>query len=86
MKTHRSIAAGTALALLMTAPLYTGSLSAAPMNLGAPGVPQTINGNPPLVLAQASVEELRRRLEEEELSDEERAEIQAQIEIGRAHV
>jgi outer membrane protein OmpA-like peptidoglycan-associated protein len=80
MKSHRTIAAGTALALLMTAPFYSASLSAAPLNSGAPAIPQTLNGNPPVILAQASIEDLRRRLEEEELTAEERQAIEAQIE------
>lgn len=80
MKSHRTIAAGTALAMLMTAPFYTGASSAAPLNSGAPAIPQSQNPNPPVVLAQASIEELRRRLEQEELTEEERQAIEQQIE------
>ena len=79
MKPKRTIAAGTALALLMTAPLYPVSSSAAPFNSGAPAIPQSQTGIPPIVLAQASIEELRRRLEDEDLTEEEREAIEEQI-------
>jgi outer membrane protein OmpA-like peptidoglycan-associated protein len=74
MKLHRSIAAGTALALLMAAPV-----SAAPAVPRVPGASETMNARQPVILAQASIEDLRRRLEEEELTDEERAAIEQQI-------
>ncbi|MBO6903287.1 MAG: OmpA family protein [Rhizobiaceae bacterium] len=81
---NRTIAAGTALALLMTAPLYSAQLSAAPVNSGIPAIPQSQTGTLPLVLAQASIEELRKRLEEEDLTDEERRLIEEQIEALEA--
>ncbi|MBO6718321.1 MAG: OmpA family protein [Rhizobiaceae bacterium] len=84
MITNRTIAAGTALALLMTAPIYTVPVSAAPFHAGVPAIPQSQTGTPPLVLAQASIEELRRRLEEEELTEEERIAIEEQIEALEA--
>ncbi len=80
MKSHRTIAAGTALALLMTAPIYPVSSFAAPLNSNVPAIPQSQAGIPPVVLAQASIEELRLRLENEELTEEERLAIEEQIE------
>ena len=79
MKSHRTIAAGTALALLMASPVYAAPLTGAP-KMGVPGNPLTLNTQRPVILAQASIEDLRRRLEEEELSAEERQAIEQQIE------
>ena len=77
---NRKIAAGTALALLMTAPVYPVPAFAAPVHSAIPAIPQSQTGNSPIILAQASIEELRKRLEEEELTDEERQLIEEQIE------
>jgi len=78
MNLHRRILAGTALGLLM------GSLGAAPLaaapvaarQLGAM-TPQTAGA--PIILAQASVEELRQRLQDPNLTDEQRNAIQDQL-------
>ncbi len=78
MTSRRMLSAGTALALLITAPVL-----AAPMAGALSRQPTTAER--PLVLAQAaSVDELRRRLADEELTAEQRAEIEAQIEALEA--
>jgi outer membrane protein OmpA-like peptidoglycan-associated protein len=78
MKARKLLSAGTALAMLMTTPAL-----AIPAAGGIARHPAAAER--PLVLAQAaSVEELRRRLAEEELTDAQRAEIEAQIEALEA--
>ncbi len=72
MKLHRRIVAGTALGLLMAGPLAAAPLSAGRM---VPAVEGT-----PIVLAQVTAEELRERLLNPDLTDEERSAIQQQLE------
>lgn len=82
VKFNRTITAGTALALLMTAPMGATPLLAAPPKPSI--IPMSANAAP-VILAQAqSIEELRRRLEEEDLTEEQQAEIRGQIEALEA--
>lgn len=71
MKLHRRIVAGTALGLLMAGPLVAAPLSAGRIAPSVEGAP--------LVLAQVTVEELRERLLNPDLTDEERSAIQQQL-------
>jgi outer membrane protein OmpA-like peptidoglycan-associated protein len=73
MYTRKLLSAGTALAVLMTSPALAVSGGA-----GLARMPAAAER--PMVLAQAdSAEELRRRLSEEELTPEQRAELEAQL-------
>jgi len=74
----RRIITGTALALLMAAGPTT--LGAAPLGAGS-GASGTVPAaaEAPILLAQVTLEELRERLEDPNLTDEERAAIEAQI-------
>jgi outer membrane protein OmpA-like peptidoglycan-associated protein len=73
MYTRKLLSAGTALAVLMTTPAL-----AVPTGAGLARQPAA--AAQPMLLAQAdSADELRRRLSEEELTPEQRAEIEAQL-------
>src|SRR5690606_34235752 len=79
----RRIITGTALALLMAAGPTT--LGAAPLGAGS-GASGTVPAaaEAPILLAQVTLEELRERLEDPNLTDEERAAIETQIEALEA--
>jgi outer membrane protein OmpA-like peptidoglycan-associated protein len=79
----RRIITGTALALLMAA--GPTALGAAPLGAGS-GASGTVPAaaEAPILLAQVTLEELRERLEDPNLTDEERAAIEAQIEALEA--
>ena len=83
MTIDRRIITGTALALLMAAGPTT--LGAAPLGAGS-GASGTVPAaaEAPILLAQVTLEELRERLEDPNLTDEERAAIEAQIEALEA--